>query len=607
MSAMGVRRATTTELGRALDELRGAWSGRATVVALAIVLAGIVPLAPVGLDVHRLAGGLYLAAAATALGFVVGPAGLPSLGQAGFIGVGAFTAAQLARHGWPWAGATVAGLVAGASAGAVVGFGAVRLRPVFVATATWIATWLVALGLAAFPSVSGGAEGLVVPLGLPDAAHFELALALLIIAVLAFSILAHRPPGLGLEAARQRPAAAAALGVPIVRLRLGAFVASAAAAGFVGALLVQLEGLADPAAYGPLLSFQLLAAVVIGGARSPLGPAAGVLVLALTREAGNTVAGIGGLSSARLETVVVAVLVLVVVSLDTPGLVPWLERRTWRTRSAVRHRSPQPLPPRASSALRGEALVKRFGALVALDGFDVEVGPGAICALIGPNGSGKTTALRLLAGTLRPDGGRVVLDGETLPVEPLARARRGVVRTLQATAVFPELTALENVLVGGALHRRYAGALRVVAATPLARAEEAKARAAAFALLDRVGLSDAADTPASELSGLEQRLLMLASALAAQPSVLLLDEPSAGMAPGELPQLVDLLRSLRGDGLAILLVEHNLRLIGAVADQVVVLDAGRVIARGDYRAIAENGAVREAYLGRPADLRGSGA
>ena len=600
---------TAAELRSALAGVRAAWSTRETIVAVALALAALVPLAPGGFDVHRLAGGLYLAVAAVALGFAVGRAGLPSLGQAGFMGVGAFTAALLARHGWPWAAATVAAIGTAAAAGVLVGAGAVRLRPVFVAVTTWVATWLLALGLTAFPSLSGGAEGLVVPAGMTDAAHYELGLTLLAAAAIVFATLAPRVPGLGLDAARQRPAAAAALGVPTARLRLGAFVGAAGAAGLAGALIVQLEGLADPTAFGPVLSFQLLAAVVIGGLRSPLGGAAGVLVLALARELAGSIAGIGGLSSARLQSVVAAALVLVVVSLDVPGLVPWLERRARWARRRASQAAAVPARAPVGGTLRSEGLTKRFGALVALESLDLEVVPGAICALIGPNGSGKTTALRLLAGTLRPDGGRVLLDGEPLPAEtPLLRARRGIVRTLQSTAVFGELTALENVLVGEALHRRHGGALRIAAATPRARGEEARARAHGLALLERVGLERLADAPAAELPGSDQRALMIAAALAARPRVLLLDEPSAGASASDVERIGALLRSLRADGLALLLVEHNLRLIAAVADHVVVLDAGQVIARGSYADVARSEAVRTAYLGGKAvDLRGSQA
>jgi branched-chain amino acid transport system ATP-binding protein len=172
------------------------------------------------------------------------------------------------------------------------------------------------------------------------------------------------------------------------------------------------------------------------------------------------------------------------------------------------------------------------------------------------------------------------------------------VRTLQATSVFAESTALENVLAGTVVASRYGGPFRALFSTPLARRETAESRARAYTILEDVGLAGAADTPAGELSGAEQRVLMIASALAARPRVLLLDEPSAGAAPAELERLAALIRTLRGRGLALLLVEHNLRLVRSVADRVIVLDAGRVIAEGTTDEVAADDEVRAAYLGR---------
>ena len=231
----------------------------------------------------------------------------------------------------------------------------------------------------------------------------------------------------------------------------------------------------------------------------------------------------------------------------------------------------------------------------------LELAPGEVCALVGPNGSGKTTVLRLLAGVYPPDAGTVVFDGvDFADAPPRARARQGLVRTLQGSAAFGELTALENLIVGAGLRRVHGGALRAAFATPLARSEDAETRAAARAALSDVGLTWAADARAGELAGPEQRLLAVAAALATRPRVLLLDEPSAGASLADVRRLDALLADLRERGVAVLLVEHNLRLVRAVADRVIVMAAGAVIAAGSPQAVSADPDVRTAYLGRAA-------
>jgi branched-chain amino acid transport system permease protein len=528
---------------------------------------------------------------------------MPSLCQGAFMAVGAFTAALLrARTGAGPIESALAGLALTTLVGIGLGVGFVRLGRVPFAVATWLFAWLVALGLAAFPSISGGANGIAVASsGLGETGHYELALVLVCLSCLALFAVSRGAPGLALSALRQRRAAAIGLGVRATRLRLGAFVVSAALGGLAGSLSVQLQGIADPTGYGPFLSFKLLVAVLIGGMTAVLGAVTGLAALSGLTQLSHWIGNLEGLSAARFDPMLFAILVLVVLGFGGAGIVPWLRRLVPRMGRGPARRPPaaSSRPPRGGATLRAEGIGRRFGGVVALDGLALEAGPGTIVALIGPNGSGKTTALRIFSGTLAPDGGRVELDAEPLDGTGIAtRVERGVVRTLQRTAVFPEMTALENVLAGAGVHRPYGGAVRTVLATPKARAEDRAERASALATLGLVGMEETADVPAGTLSGAEQRRLMLASALATEPRVLLLDEISAGGTAGDVRQLAEILDGLRQDGLAIVLVEHNLRLVRDVASTVVVLDHGRTIAAGSPRAVATLPQVQAAYLGR---------
>jgi branched-chain amino acid transport system permease protein len=595
---------TARALGDARRDLRADWEPAWWLALAAFVAAALVPLVlPASVRLDGLADTGYLALAAVGLGFAVGIGGIPSLAQGAFVGVGAVTAAHAVDAGWPALASAAAGAVVAAAGGVVVGIGLARLRPVYVVAATWIATWLFSLALDSFPSLSGGARGLAVPaepiLGFTatPTVHYELALVLVAVAVLGYRTLARSSFGLSLRAAAQRPAGAAALGVRIARLRLAAFAGAAAVGGLAGGLAVQLAAVADPESYDAFLSFELLVAVLVGGAATALGPVTGALALGVLSLAADALADLTGADEARFGPLLAALLLLVVLTIGSEGIVPALARLRTRTRASA-ERSSAPQRPEEVQ-LEASGLAKHFGGLVALRSFDLRLQPERIAALIGPNGSGKTTALRLLAGTLTPDAGGVALNRDDVTSTPTAeRARRGVVRTLQAGAVFPALTALENAIVGASLRRRHGGALRTLIASPKAREEARLTRARALAALEAVGLQDLAGRRAGTLSGAEQRLLMIASALATEPSVLLVDEPSAGAGPVELQRLARLLDRLRAGGLAVLVVEHNLRLVRAIADEVVVLDAGVVLATGSSEEVARNPAVRTAYLGR---------
>jgi len=248
----------------------------------------------------------------------------------------------------------------------------------------------------------------------------------------------------------------------------------------------------------------------------------------------------------------------------------------------------------AEPILEVEALTKRFGALVANDSLSLAVEDGAVHALIGPNGAGKTTAIAQISGELRPDGGRIRFRGRDVTRLPIhRRARLGLARSYQITSLFPDFTALENVAL--AVQARAGHGFRF---WKPARGDAALV-VPARDLLARVGLRGRADVPAAELAHGEQRQLEIAMALATTPSLLLLDEPIAGMGRDETGRMVDLLRALR-DSVTILLVEHDMDVVFALADRITVLVKGRAIPSGPPAAIRADRRVRDAYLGEEA-------
>jgi branched-chain amino acid transport system ATP-binding protein/branched-chain amino acid transport system permease protein len=568
-------------------DARAAWSQSQTAGVLLVAAGCALPwIAPGWVHLDVLAAWLYLALAATGLGLTVGIAGLPSLGQGAFMSIGAFTTALLAaRAGWSADAAIPAAVAASLVAGLLAGLVVVRQPPLFLAVSTWILSWLVLLVAVEFPGVSGGSQGYVVPSSLSTTGHYELALVLTAAAVAALSVLRRSSPGLRLRATRDRPAAATGLGVPGRRVVLGAFAASAAVGGLAGSLAVQLAGVSDPNAFGPFTSFKLLAAILLGGASYACAGVVGVAILGAVALVGHAWAVIQGDAPAQLQPMLASLLLLAILGVGGDGLIPLLLRLRGRVArepgpeiAPLSHEPGEPAALRAGepAALRARGLRKHYGGLHALDGLDLEVGAGETVALVGANGSGKTTALQALAGALPLDAGEIALDGRPLEaVGPERLAQAGVVRTLQRTATFGSLTALENAIVGAGLRARHGGTLRSLVATPKARAEARTTRRVAMEALRTVNLEAHAHTRAELLDGFQQRLLMLAAALATRPRLLLLDEPSAGATATEVANLAAILADVRASGVSLVLVEHNLQLVRAVADRVVVMADGK--------------------------------
>jgi ABC-type branched-subunit amino acid transport system ATPase component/ABC-type branched-subunit amino acid transport system permease subunit len=547
---------------------------------------------------------LVFAIGAVGLNVISGYGGYVSLGQGAFLGLGAYTLAILSPKVdisvWIWVPA--AGLVAGLFA-AVLGAIALRTRgPAFVIM-TISFLFLLQIVATNWKDLTRGSAGVTLPLPMWSLEiqnwpfYYSLA-ALLGLSLLMSWRIRRTKFGMGLVAMREDEDKAATVGVNTPTYKLLGFVASAVFVGMAGAIYGYYLAFVDPIGmFNILLSVQILLSMLLGGRGTLFGPVLGAFLIEPLNEWSNNHLG-GG--NARL--LIFGGLMALVVMFLPRGIIPTLRDRleAWRkkgkagvvgARLELRERVVPTTRPELSgrSLLEVRGLEKRFGGLRAVDGASFTVPEGSITALIGPNGSGKTTAFNLIGGTMAPNAGEVIFDGQRIDgMKPWSRAHLGLGRTFQITRLFRGMTVLENVVAP----------LRGFRWSQL-NADGVSGDEAERALewLDFVGMRRYAEQRAGALSYGQQKLVELAQVLMLDPKLIMLDEPAGGINPTLLERMGDMVRELNAQGKTFLIVEHNMPFVLGLCDPVIVLARGKAIACGRPQEIQRDPRVLDAYLG----------
>lgn len=579
---------------------------------------------------------LVFAILAVSLNLLLGYAGQVSVAHAAFGAIGGYgMGAFVQNHGWSYLPALVVGVIFALVVGVLLALPALKLSVEYLILLT-LAVSSVILGFFIASKSLGGSYGLIKITG-ASIFGFHLdkpgdwVIPILIGLILVYSIcwrIGESPYGRVLKALREDPLATQALGKNVFAYKVTVFSLTSGMAGFAGALYSGQLHLATPGVYGFNFSLTIFAIVIFGGMANLTGSLVGSVILVALEPFLQRVLKMDADKAFVVQLIVYGVALTLLMRLRPQGLLPegfslWRRVRhgkpvevrqemftdTWvpDTKVSIREGDHEPTHAEqlalerrwhdAPVVLQARGISKRFGGIVAAENLDIDLRKGTITALVGPNGAGKTTVFNLLTGFIRPDAGSVVLNGnELVGRTPDAVARMGLVRSFQDVRLIQRISCLQNVMLGVQEQPGEHIAPLFFGGSAPGRGED-ETREKAMGWLDFVGMKAFADMPAGALSYGQSKLISLARVLATEADVLLLDEPASGIDTKWVDTMLDLIEAVREQGRTVCIVEHNLHVVGRLADHTYFMELGRITAQGTIDELTSSERLAEAYFG----------